>query len=69
MGKDEEYYSYELDKPMLGKIMKDTVGIRPSWLWRIRRYAGAGGMDLKKIRLDNLTYERKLMRKFRLSES
>ena len=49
MAKDEEYYSYELDKPMLGKIMKDTVGIRPSWLWRIRRYAGTGGMDLKKI--------------------
>ena len=49
MAKDAEYYSYELDKPMLGKIMKDTVGIRPSWLWRVRRYAGTGGMDLKKI--------------------
>ncbi len=49
MAKDVDYYSYELDKPMLGKILKDTVGMRPSWLWRIRRYAGTGGMGLKKI--------------------
>jgi hypothetical protein len=49
MAKDVEYYAYDLDKSMLGKFMADTVAIRPSWIQRCKRYAGATGLDLKRV--------------------
>ena len=50
MAKDDpDYYTYEMKKSLTGSFMKQCVAIRPSWISRARRYAGATGLDIKKI--------------------
>lgn len=50
MAKDDpDYYTYEMKKSLTGGFLKQAVAIRPSWISRTRRYAGATGLDIKKI--------------------
>lgn len=49
MADDKQYWTYELAKPMLGKFAGKTVGIRPSWVRRCQRYAGATGLNIRSV--------------------
>ncbi len=49
MADDKQYWTYELDKPMLGRFAGKTVGIRPSWIRRCQRYAGATGLNIRSV--------------------
>ena len=50
MAKDDpDYYTYEMKKSLTGGFLKQAVAIRPSWISRTRRYAGATGLNIKKI--------------------
>ena len=49
MADDKQYWTYELQKPMLGKFAGKTVGIRPSWVRRCQRYAGATGLNIRSV--------------------
>tara|TARA_B100001287_G_scaffold259806_1_gene247343 strand:+ start:28364 stop:28843 length:480 start_codon:yes stop_codon:yes gene_type:complete len=49
MSDDKTYYTYALDKPLLGKYLGKTVAIRPSWVRRCQRYAGATGLNIRTV--------------------
>ena len=49
MADDKQYWTYDLDKPMLGRFAGKTVGIRPSWVRRCQRYAGATGLNIRSV--------------------
>lgn len=49
MADDKQFWTYELEKPMLGRFAGKTVGIRPSWIRRCQRYAGATGLNIRSV--------------------